>query len=170
MPQTRMAQASCESSECVNALASARCGGLVRDRRAHDRGRQRHGRLVAYRPAGGASPRGVTRDPEKCFTAGAAVHRPRPRSSADPDVVRGDSAPVVEQGDRPHNALSARPVLDRHPAGRATVGPRAQGDTGCLVLEDPANRFGCIGQRPLGALARAGFGNVPATATLCNAT
>ncbi|WP_342148704.1 transposase [Methylorubrum sp. SB2] len=47
---------------------------------------------------------------------------------------RRDPAAVVAKGHRPHHALPARPVLDRHPARRPAASPRTTGGRSCGLV------------------------------------
>ena len=99
-----------------------------------------HRRLAPQRPAGRADPLGAAaRSLPALRSAGPALHRPGAGAAADRPLVRPalaarshlprgarpprrrDPASVVGQGHRPHHAMPARAVLDRHPAG---VAPR----------------------------------------------
>jgi hypothetical protein len=94
------------------------------------RGRLGHRRVTPHRLAGGPCALGAGARPRGLVpTAGAAVHGPRRRSGRGAGLVRaplghrghlrrgalplrrGNPAPVVGQGRRPHHAGAARPVL-----------------------------------------------------------
>ncbi len=69
-----------------------------------------------------------------------------------------DPAPVVGQGHRSYHALPARPVLDRHTAGRQASSPgTAQACQSSLVPQTAAHLLGRPGRRAPRPLARAAF-------------
>ncbi|MDE4915212.1 transposase [Methylobacterium sp. 092160098-2] len=72
-------------------------------------------------------------------------------------------AAVVGQGHRPHHALPARPVLDRHTAGRTPLGsPTATRRGGRVVPQTAPDLRRCTGRRALCDPARTDFGNITA--------
>lgn len=137
---------------------------------------------AARRSAGRADPMGAgARSREPLCTAGPALHRTDARAHADRRVVRAaldhrghipgsarpswgrDAAAVVRHGDRPHHALPARPVLDRHTAGRTPLGSPTATRRGRRVVPQTAPDLRrCTGRRALCDLARADFGNITA--------
>lgn len=107
------------------------------------------------------------------------LHRPRSRAGPGRVVVRAalkrrgylpgsphpsrrrDPASVVGHGDRPHHALPAHPVLDRHFAGRSAPGPAAAGGRrGHMVPQDTPHLGRYHSRGPLRDLAPAGFSDI----------
>src|SRR3954452_10110052 len=120
------------------------------------------------------------RPPGPLRPTGPPLHRPHPRSVADPDLVRPalaggshlpgracpprrrDPAPVVGQGDRAHHALFARAVLPDHAHGRPAQPPGASGGRdGCLVSQEEPDLRRHARRCPPRDLAGTGFPHVP---------
>lgn len=136
--------------------------------------------MAVLRDAGRADPLGArARSRPTLRASGPALHRPRSRAGQGHVVVRAAMerrgylpgsprlsrhrapASVFGHGDRPHDALPARPVLNRHSVGCTATGPSAAGGRdGRIVPQATPDLRRCPSRGPLRDLAPAGFRDI----------